>query len=800
MKKKILLYGVDTYKNKGVEAIVQSTIKQIDKKDYVISLASHDHEYNQNFYTDRIKKYIKHYKKSNELTESEKKLEEYYQSIPFDYNNFELLYQNEVVDELEKSDICISVGRDNYCYDFCTWLYALDKKSHNENKKTVLWGASLYEELDDIELIKNLKNFDVLVIRESLSYNAVRKYVPEEKIILAPDPAFSLEPKEVKLNKWYKERKIVAINLSPLTIKNDHQYKAVCNLIDHILKKTKYSILLLPHVTSDNSNDLTILKKLKGQYKKEERIYLETSYYNCNELKYIISKCEILIAARTHASIAAYSQSIPTLVIGYSVKSKGIAKDLFGTYNNYVIPSSEITEKILIEKFNFINDNKIKIKETLAEKHEYLITNSKNIFERVIEKLNNQDHEKICDRNKCLGCGVCAGLCPKNAITLVKDKEGYIYPKINKDKCIKCNLCRKNCPINIKNKENKFEKEYYAAKNNNTDEQKNSTSGGIFSILAKSVLKENGIVYGCEMKDYKATHIRISNKKDLEKIRGSKYIQSNIFDILAKVKKDLDSKRVVLFSGTPCQIGAIKAYLKQDYSNLITVSVVCHGVLNDEILKKYINELELTNNGNINNFHFRVKGNGWTCSSIKYKIDEKEYVKEFTEDPLMIQYLKNNILRESCHECKYKGDNNLADIIIGDYWGIEVTIPSFLDQNGISALIVNSKKGQNFLKKINFFDKVTYTMGDKEGMEKYNPQIKTAVVRPKERDTMLIKISNSSFTSSYIELINEENKLLKEEALRVENEISQIKNSKRWKMIDKLFNTLQKIRKLGRGE
>ena len=148
-KQKILLYGVGTFKNKGVEAIINSTLNQIDKNKYEIAMASHDYTHNQNYYNDRVYKHIKHYKKNDELTEDEKKIEDQYKSIPFDYNNFELLYQNDVVRELEKSDIAISVGGDNYCYDNCTWLYALDKKSKEMNKKTVLWGASLYEKIEN---------------------------------------------------------------------------------------------------------------------------------------------------------------------------------------------------------------------------------------------------------------------------------------------------------------------------------------------------------------------------------------------------------------------------------------------------------------------------------------------------------------------------------------------------------------------------------------------------------------------------------------------------------------------------
>ena len=133
MKKSILLYGVGTLKNKGVEAIIKSTIKQVDS-DYEIFMASHDYDYNKKYYNEKIKEHIKHYRKSNELSEEEEKQEKEYQSILFDYHNFESLYQKQVIDQIEKSDICISVGGDNYCYPHCTWLYTLDQVAKRKNK------------------------------------------------------------------------------------------------------------------------------------------------------------------------------------------------------------------------------------------------------------------------------------------------------------------------------------------------------------------------------------------------------------------------------------------------------------------------------------------------------------------------------------------------------------------------------------------------------------------------------------------------------------------------------------------
>lgn len=185
---------------------------------------------------------------------------------------------------------------------------------------------------------------------------------------------------------------------------------------------------------------------------------------------------------------------------------------------------------------------------------------------------------QIIEKEKCCGCSACFNTCPKNAIKMVKDKDDFEYPKIDKNKCINCGLCRKVCPV-LQN--NTIENNIcaYAVYNKNEKERLSSSSGGIFVLLAKVILKENGIIYGaCLDDDLQVKHIKVDKISDLPKLMGSKYVQSDINNSFRSVKEDLEKNKKVLFTGTPCQVEGLKSYLRKDYKNLYTQDIICHGV------------------------------------------------------------------------------------------------------------------------------------------------------------------------------------------------------------------------------
>ena len=810
--KKILIYGVGSLSNRGCEALVNSTICQIDKN-IEISLATFDYKNDKDCFDKRIKKIVNHHiDKVEDFDDDMKKKIEYFDSIKFDFNNYESVYQKDVVKEIEDSDLCIHIGGDNYCYGANEWMYFINDKAHELGKKTVLWGASLFDDITDLRLIEDLKKYDLLMLREQTSYNAVKRFIDEDKLLLVPDPAFSLKPEKVKLNSWYKGRKVLGLNLSPLTIKTDENYNSIIDFIDFVLNNTDYSISLVPHVTLEEVSDMIILNRISNAFKGNDRVFMEKTTYNCNQVKYVISQFDILIAARTHASIAAYSTFVPTLVLGYSVKSRGIAEDLFGSYKNYVIPTEDLNYENLVSCFKFIDANKENIKNKLIEQMKVIATNAACLYSKMRDRLELLEKKYVCDKVKCSGCGACMNICPKNAIKFEKNSEGFSYPVIDNDKCINCGACKRVCPVlNGKTFSDKIV-ECYAAKSNDANIKKKSSSGGIFSHLALNIIHDDGVVYGACMNNFSVKHIKVSSEKELNKILGSKYVQSNVGFVYKEVLDDLSNGKKVLFSGTPCQISGLRSFLKKEYHNLYCVSVMCHGVMNDFVLNKRIQYFDELYSTRVTNINFRSKKNGWEHASIEISSDRINKVYRFNDDPLMLLYLNNYVLRESCYNCSAKGlSGNGADIILGDYWGIGNVHKEFFDSSGVSCVIVKTEKGKKIFD--NICDDLLTIETKYEDIIKFNGAFYNSVLRPMERNIVFdeLKGSNIKIICDKYKCSNEvdelkskidemynyyqfKNQQLLSERDYYSHQLQLVYGSKRFKIIDKIFNLINRFR------
>lgn len=343
----------------------------------------------------------------------------------------------------------------------------------------------------------------------------------------------------------------------------------------------------------------------------------------------------------------------------------------------------------------------------------------------------------ICDK-KCIGCGICTKVCQKNAIRMVQDKYGFYYPQVDEELCVNCGLCEIKCPINSFKRTNFQYPETYMCWSNDEKIVKESSSGGIFTEISKYVLKHNGCVVACEMNaDFECKHIIVKTEKDLMKVRGSKYTQSSMVEVVDKVKEKLDKKQIVLFCGCPCQVAALKKFVGKEYENLYTADLICHGVSSNEFFKKYISELEKKYNKKIIEYKFRSNKKEFRKYVVKYVFEggKKKY-KLAINDSYMACYLKCAIYREACYDCQFNGFPRVGDITLGDYSGVSKNeVPKYAIKNGISCCLINNEKGQTLFNEIKsniFFEKK-----DIEKMLKTNRNIINSSIRPSYRDDIL---------------------------------------------------------------
>lgn len=335
---RILLYGNGSSGNHGCEAIARGTINLLGKNNQY-TLSSSDLEADQeNGLSDiaSLLPAIQERKKDLRFLSAYLKLK-----LKSDYLDLDgLRYLPGIKQAKGNIDIALSVGGDNYCYSGTEIYGWLNRAYHKAGIKTVLWGCSVEPDIVAQESVaKDLACYDLIVARESITYEAVS--CVQKNTVLAPDPAFFMEPGECILDERLRNGNVIGINASPHILKCESAsgmaYENYRQLVQYILSETDATIALIPHVVWESNDDRKVLQRLYNDFDQNPRLVL-VGDHTAPELKYIISKCSFFVGARTHATIAAYSSCVPTLVVGYSVKARGIARDLFGTEDSYVLP------------------------------------------------------------------------------------------------------------------------------------------------------------------------------------------------------------------------------------------------------------------------------------------------------------------------------------------------------------------------------------------------------------------------------------------------------------------------------
>lgn len=312
------------------------------------------------------------------------------------------------------------------------------------------------------------------------------------------------------------------------------------------------------------------------------------------------------------------------------------------------------------------------------------------------------------DASDCCGCRACEQACTHQALRMEANEEGFLYPVIDTSKCVDCGLCGKVCPMmNPQQVQNPMGKAY-AAQNKETDELKTSSSGGGFIAIAKYVLAQNGVVYGAAYQDGPiVVHERVDNFNDLEKLKGSKYVQSDTRDVYSQIKVDLRNGKLVYFTGTPCQVAGLKLFLRKEYENLITSDLICHGTPSTTIFQNTVSHIEKKLNADFKDYSFRDKRvRGWSCSSsssYKLRTNGKEIYLNYSKDmeAYFKAFISGHLMRMNCYKCPFANTHRCGDITLADFWGVREQLPDFpAVHKGVSLLIVNDDKGVRLMEKL----------------------------------------------------------------------------------------------------
>ena len=338
----------------------------------------------------------------------------------------------------------------------------------------------------------------------------------------------------------------------------------------------------------------------------------------------------------------------------------------------------------------------------------------------------------LCDESVCTGCEACANSCPESCISMLSDDNGFLHPSIDSERCTGCKECENSCPVLhrpplIRDPEPNV----FACWHNNDEIRMRSSSGGLFSALAEYILAQGGIVYGAAYDDnLHVHHIGIEHLDGLEKLRRSKYVQSQIGNTFINVKQYLEEDRHVLYVGTPCQISGLYSFLKKDYDHLTTVDLICGGVPSPKVFAGYVQSIENYYNVRLSEINFRNKIHGWENNAVIGVTKTDQYHLKGNNNYYFGGYILHTFLRDSCYQCPMVGLPRVGDITIGDFWGIQksrIFNQTEIDK-GISLMMINRKDIElqiiPFVKKRLMIVKRSLTEARAENSPMFNPPCK----------------------------------------------------------------------------
>ena len=357
-----------------------------------------------------------------------------------------------------------------------------------------------------------------------------------------------------------------------------------------------------------------------------------------------------------------------------------------------------------------------------------------------MDKKNRQTQMFLMQsKDKCCGCMACMNVCPVDAIAEREDENGFVYPEVDKDKCIDCGLCEKVCDWTRPKEEGINIQSAYALRHKDGEVLRKSTSGGAFTALAEDVLGQGGYVVGAAWNGLELCHAIIGSKDEIDKIRGTKYVQSRIGFVFQEIKALLDKGEQVMFVGTPCQTAGLKSFLRRPYPNLLLVDFLCHGVPSNDFLKAHVRYVEQLKHKDVKGYLFRDKRYGWNPSGIEAVVYFDGTYSFAYEVQAYNKFFHANVsLRPSCLNCRYRSHHRNSDVTIADFWGVEKVMGKQNDK-GVSLVFVNSESGAEAVSQTKdaceltpvSLEKVTYRISTSPSRSKYDVEKFWALYREK---------------------------------------------------------------------
>lgn len=536
---------------------------------------------------------------------------------------------------------------------------------------------------------KFLNRIDHLSVREETGVKLVKEIINRDAALVC-DPTILLSKEEWEevavTERKYKEKYILCYFLG-----NNIEHR---KFAERLREKTGYKIVSLNHA---------------DEYVKYSDEFCDYAPFDIGPREWInlIKEAEYVCTDSFHGTV--FSILFNKMFFDFrrhNAKNKNNTNsridsllDVAGISTERILTGTENIEDVLkyTIDYNKVNENISKFR----KKSQQWFINS-----LTYQKKEPTRYIKIEEKDTCTGCTACKSICHKDAIEMVRDNEGFLYPQVDKEKCVECGLCKKVCPV-LNVKIEKKEQRGYIFQNGNKDVRNESTSGGFYTAIAENILNKDGIVYGVGFDEkFKVKHLRVTQKEELYKFRNSKYVQSDPNDTFKNVKKDLENNKLVLYSGTACQIEGLKSYLGKKYDNLITVDVICRAVPSPLLWEKYKNLKE--RKFKLNNVYFREKKYGYKHSNLTmYNEDEKlVYNNGIDTDPYLRAFFSNIACRLSCYSCKFKNQYHNSDFTIWDCFDVDKYDKDFDDDIGTTRVLTNSTKANKIINELTKDNKI----------------------------------------------------------------------------------------------